>query len=157
MNDRNRMLWTLATLLLITCTAQRASAAVPPADLCSLVSTVVASKVLGATYSGPEKSVAPRPFPNTAQGTDCTYRSSGHSLLFRIYVDATPQAATELFAKLKLYFGSGSTPVTNLGDEAYMDAHHGLHVRKGKVRFFLDGRSTDQQLESLANGIAGQL
>ena len=157
MNGLNRMLWRVAPLLLITCTAQWASAVEPPADLCSLLPVAVLSQTLGATYSGPEKSVAPRPFPNTAQGTDCTYKSSSHSLVFRIYIDPSPQAATELFAKLKLYFGSGSTPVTNLGDEAYMDTHHGLHVRKGKVRFFLNGRATDQQIESLATGIAGQL
>ena len=48
--------------------------------------------------------------------------------------------------------------VTNLGDEAYIDANHGLHVRKGKARFFLDGGgAADRQREGLAAGIAGQL
>ena len=157
MNGLKRMLWTVVTLLLIMCTAQWSGAAEPPANLCSLLPVAVVSQMLGATYSGPEKTVAPRPFPNTAQGTDCTYKSSSHSLIFRIYVDPSPQAATKLFAKLKLYFGAGSTPVTNLGDEAYLDANHGLHVRKGKVRFFLDGHATGQQLEGLAAGIAGEL
>jgi hypothetical protein len=158
MNGLNRMLWTLVTLFLIVGATQWASAAEPPADLCSLLPVAVVSQALGATYTGPTKTVAPRPFPGTNQGTDCTYKSSGHNLVFRAYVDPSVQAAADLFAKLKMYFGSGSTAVTNLADEAYIDANHGLHVRKGKVRFFLDGGgTTDDKREGLATGIAGQL
>ncbi|HEV2468873.1 MAG TPA: hypothetical protein VGS78_06740 [Candidatus Sulfotelmatobacter sp.] len=154
MNTLNRSLWAVVVLLLIT---HAANAAEPPANLCSLLPVAVVNQVLGATYSSPAKTVAPRPFPNTNEGTDCTYKSSHHTLLFRIYIDPSPKAATDLFAKLKFYFGSGSTPVTNLGDEAYIDANHGLHVRKGKARFFIDGEATNQQRETLATGIAGQL
>lgn len=157
MNSAHRMLWTVVTLILISCAAPFARAAEPPADLCSLLPTAVVSQMLKATFTGPTKSVAPRPFPGTNQGTDCMYKSSSHSLMFRAYVDPSPQAATELFAKLKMYFGAGSTAVTNLGDEAYMDANHGLHVRKGKVRFYLDGKATATQLEAFAAGVAGQL
>ena len=158
MNAINRMWWTITTLALISCTARFASAAEPPANPCSLLPTAVVSQMLGAKYSGPDKSVAPRPSPNSAEGTDCTYKSPRNNLVFRVYVDPSTKAATDLFAKLKLYFGSGSTPVTNLGDEAYTDAKHGLHVRKGKVRFFVDGGgTTDQQRLALAAGIAGQL
>jgi hypothetical protein len=38
-----------------------------------------------------------------------------------------------------------------------MDVQHGLHVRKGKVRFFLSGSGNDKQLKDLASGVAGQL
>ena len=82
------------------------------------------------------------------------YESGGHSLLFRAYVD--PSASADLFAKLKTYFGSGSTEVSGVGDEAYLDKTHGLHVRKGKVRYFLDGAGTPKQKSDLAIGIAGQ-
>jgi hypothetical protein len=157
MNGVNRMLWTVATLVLISGTAQFASAADAPADLCSLLPTAVVSQMLGATFTGPTKTVAPRPFPGTNEGVDCLYKSR-RNLVFRIYVDPSADAATQLFAKLKMYFGSGSTAVSNLGDEAYVDANQGLHVRKGKERFFLDGGGTsDQKREALATGIAGQL
>lgn len=157
MNRLNRAWWTVGSAFLFLCAAPLASAAPLPADVCSLLPTTVVSKVLGATYTGPEKSVAPRPFPNTAAGTDCTYKSAGHSVVFRIYVDPSPEAAKELFAKLKLYFGSGSTAVTGMGDEAYVDSNHALHARQGKVRFYLAGATTEQQRNILASGIVAQL
>ena len=74
------------------------------------------------------------------------------------YVDPSPSASAELFARLKSFFGQGSTSVTGIGDEAYLDAQHGLHVRKGKVRFFISAKAAnDKQLRDLATGVAGQL
>jgi hypothetical protein len=152
----NRLSWMVA-LLFIACSSELARAAEPPSDLCSLLSSAVVSKTLGQTYGSVKKSVAPRPFPNTNQGTDCTYESGGHTLLFRVYVDPSPSASADLFAKLKTYFGNGSTTAGGVGDEAYLDKLHGLHVRKGKVRYFLDGAGTPKQKSDLAVGIAGQL
>jgi hypothetical protein len=152
----NRLSWVVA-LLLAACSSELARAAEPPSDLCSLLPPVVLSKTLGQAYDSPTKSVAPRPFRNTNEGTDCKYGSGLRLLLFRVYVDPSPSASTELFAKLKGYFGEGSTTVSGVGDEAYLDKDHGLHVRKGKVRYFLDGAGTPKQKTDLATGIAGQL
>jgi len=77
----------IAMVLLVACSGELASAAEPPSDLCSLLPPAVLSKTLGGTYGFPTKTVAPRPFPNTNQGTDCTYKSGEHSFLFRVYVD----------------------------------------------------------------------
>lgn len=159
MTNLSKVSWTAVTFLLITCLAPFAAAAEPPADLCSLLPAAVVSKTLGSTYDSPVKTVAPRPYANTAEGTDCTYQSKGGTLLFRAYVDPSPAASAELFARLKSFFGRGSTSVAGLGDEAYIDTGHGLHVRKGKVRFFLSATSgaTDKQLKDLGLGVAGQL
>ncbi len=157
MTNLNKMLWTAATFLLATCSVRLATAAEPPADLCSLLPATALSKTLGSTYGAPKESVAPRPFPNTAQGTDCSYESENSRLLFRAYVDPSASAAADLFARLKKFFGQGSTPLAGLGDEAYSDVNRGLHVRKGKVRFFIAGSATDKQLRDLANGVVGQL
>ncbi len=162
MANSSKMSWAAAAFLLVTCWVQLASAAEPPnvnppADLCSLLPAAVLSKTLGSTYGSPKESVAPRPFANTAQGTDCSYESPHDRFLLRAYVDPSPAAAAELFARLKSFFGKGSTAVAGVGDEAYMDTSHGLHVRKGKVRFFTSGAGTDKQLTDLANGIVGQL
>ena len=144
-------------LLLVVGSGELARAGEPPSDLCSLLPAATVSKTLGSTYSSPKTTVAPRPFPNTNQGTDCTYESGGHSLLFRIYIDPSPSASAELFAKLKNYFGTGSAAVSGIGDEGYLDKMHGLHVRKGKARYFLDGAGTPKQKSDLALAIAGQL
>lgn len=152
--DLNRFLWVVA--LLLVCSGEPARAAEPPSDLCSLLPSAAVSKILGRSYGSPEKKVAPRPFRNTNEGTDCVY-GGVNGLLFRVYVDPSPSASADLFAKLKGYLGSGSTAVSGVGDEAYLDKEKGLHVRKGKVRYFLDGAGTPKQKSDLAVGIAGQL
>jgi hypothetical protein len=95
------------------------------------------SKAFGQAFNAPTKSVAPRPYANTAGGTDCSYSTKhGSELLFRAYVDPSPSAATELHAKLKVCY-SPSVPAPGVGDEAYFDRDHAIHVRKGKVRYYL--------------------
>jgi hypothetical protein len=157
MANLNRVLSSAATFFVVTCSVQLATAAEPPADLCSLLPVAVVNKTLGSTYEPPLKTVAPRPYANTAQGTDCNYQSKNGNLLFRAYADPSSAASAELFARLKGFFGRGSTDVAGVGDEAYVDAQHGIHVRKGKVRFFISGSGTDKQLRDLAVGVAGQL
>jgi hypothetical protein len=156
-------LWLIAAVLLVTtCTVQAARASEPPADLCSLLPAAELSKTLGAAYGAPEKTVAPRPYANTPEGTDCNYSAKGSKLWFRAYVDPSPSAATELFAKLGKFY-SPQTPVAGVGDEAYFDPQHAIHVRKGKVRFYLNLNPVDsaptveKQLKNLAGRVVGQL
>jgi hypothetical protein len=141
-----------------------AGAAEPPADLCSLLPAAELSKTLGQTYDSPQKSIAPRPFPNTAEGTDCTYKRSKDArerkLVFRAYVDPSPSDAADLFARLSKFFGP-PTPIIGVGDQAYLDQHHGLHVLRGKVRFYIAiddfTPAIEKQLENLASQVAGRL
>jgi hypothetical protein len=74
-----------------------------------------------------------------------------------MYVDPSPKASADLFARLKDFFGRDSKTVSGVGDGAYLDSGGGLYVRKGKVRFFFVGAGTSKQLNDLAAGIAGQL
>jgi hypothetical protein len=136
-----------------------------PADPCSLLPAAEVGKVLGREISDPTKTVAPRPYKNTAEGTDCVYHSkSGRgSLLFRIYFDSSPAESTDLFNRLHAFYGEG-TSVAGVGNETYIDSKHGLHTRKGNARFFLelngiDGSSAgkDKPLTTLATGIASRL
>ncbi len=149
----------LAAALLLAVPA--AYAADVPADPCSLLSASAVSKTLGQSYSAPEKTVAPRPFANTNQGTDCHYTFQGHQLLFRIYADPSPADATALFARLKQFYGAGSTSVAGIGDEAYMDKDQAIHVRKGKVRFYVQqseaSPTRQQNVTNLATQVAAQL
>jgi hypothetical protein len=151
------------TFLLSISSIRSARAAEPPADLCSLLSATEVSKILGQTYSAPQKSVAPRPYANTAEGTDCNYMSKNGKLWFRAYVDPSASASSELFTKLKLFY-SPPTPVAGIGDEAYFDPQHAIHVRKGKVRYYLNlspinsfTPAIEKQIKDLASRVAGQL
>lgn len=157
MLNRNWALSKAVILLSLAGWVSLASAAEPPADLCSLLPAAVVSKTLGSSYGAPTKAVAPRPFPNTNSGTDCTYESGSQSLLFRAYVDPSPAASAALFAKLKMFFGSGSTDISGVGDEAYMDKLHGIHVRKSKVRYYITGPRDETKIKALAAGVAEQL
>jgi hypothetical protein len=97
-----------ATFLVATCAVPSARAAEPPADLCSLLPAADVSKGLGRTYDSPQKSLAPRPFANTATGTDCKYPPQGATrgeLWFRAYVDPSTPASADLFSKLSKFYG----------------------------------------------------
>jgi hypothetical protein len=146
----------VAGVLATACMTPLVQAATAPADPCSLLSAAQVSSAMGKTYSAPEKTVAPRPYANSVQGTDCTYSGAGGSLLFRIYFDPSAAAATDLFARLKMFY-SPPTPVPGLGDEAYFDPRHGIHVRKGNVRFFLSAGNEEKPLTNLATQVAGQI
>ncbi len=144
-------------MLVAACAIPAAHAATAPADPCSLLSPAQVSKAMGQTYGAPAKSVAPRPFANTVQGTDCTYSAGGSGeVLFRIYFDPSAAAATDLFAKLKMFYSPGR-PVPGVGDDTYFDPRHGIHVRKGNVRFFLSGGDNEKALTDLATQVAAQL
>jgi hypothetical protein len=154
---------TAFTLLLSVCSIGSARAAEPPADLCTLLPATEVSRILGQPYNAPAKSVAPRPYANTATGTDCNYSSKNGKLWFRGYVDPSPSAATDLFARLKMFY-SPPTPVAGIGDEAYFDRDHAIHVRKGKVRYYLNlspintfTPAVEKQIKDLASRVAAQL
>ena len=142
---------------------QRARATDSPKDPCSLLTAAQVSSTLGDKYGSPGESVAPRPFANTVQGTDCQYKTASgqDQVLFRVYFDVSAAQATDLHARLKMFFGKDSTPA-NVGDEAYVDRKDAIHVRKGNVRYFLTIRHGDtpggrKEILALAALVAGEL
>ena len=108
-----------------------AKAATAPADPCSPLPAATVSSTLGQTYRAPRSTAAPRPFANPVLGTDSHYAApiGNGALWLRIYFDPSASEATSLFTKLKMSY-SPPTPVEGIGDEAYLDPRHGLHVRK---------------------------
>jgi hypothetical protein len=142
---------------------QQSLATDSPTDPCSLLTATQVSNAMGNGYRAPEKSVAPRPFMNTVQGTDCQYKADTgqDQVLFRVYFDVSAAQATDLHARLKIFFGNDSTPA-NLADEAYIDRSNAIHVRKGNVRYFLSishGETPNgrQQVLALAGLVAEKL
>lgn len=94
----------------------------------------------------PAKSVPLKPYRESGPGTDCDYSAQGNGahLLVRIYVDPSSSVASALFAKLKSFYSFAGKPtqVPGLGEDAYFDAKHGLHVLKGQYRYFLSSTPT---------------
>jgi hypothetical protein len=124
------------------------------------------AKVLGQPYHSTTKHVAPAVFRGSPTGTDCTYETTNapsRKLLFRIYVESTPDAANHIFDKFRPYSGP-STTVAGNWDAAYIDHDHAIHVQKGKVRYYLeldpiraDKAQAEIQVQDLAAWVAGQL
>jgi hypothetical protein len=159
MTGSRKTLLHCAMLVAVVGTLRPASATTAPADPCSLLTATAVSSAAGTPYNPPRSSVAPRPYANTAQGTDCHYspKGSGDELLFRIYFDPSAAEATTLFARLKMFFGP-PTAVTGVGDEAYFDGRDALHARKGNVRFYLEmGEQHQAWLKTLGSLVAGQI
>ncbi len=153
MTGRMKLAW-LAILAASMCAAHAATT--EPPDPCSLLSAAEVSRTMSGSYSPPQATVAPRPFANTVQGKDCRYHAMGGELLFRIYFDPTPDEATRLFAQLRMFY-SPANPVSGVGDEAYFDSGRGLHVRKGNVRYFLQGSGSQDRLKELGQVVAKKL
>ena len=151
--------WVVAAFIAVICAVSSARAATAPADPCSLLPAATVGQAVGSPFNPPKSSVAPRPYANTAQGTDCNYsaKNGNKYLLFRVYFDPSDGDATTLFAKLKMFFGQ-STAVSGVGDEAYLDENEALHARKGNVRFYLEmGQGNEAPLKALGVQVAGAL
>jgi hypothetical protein len=156
----------VAILLVSSCSAQSAKATETSSDLCALLPASQVGAVLGTAYDSPQKSVAPRFSAGTVTGTDCNYESKGAEatkLLFRGYVDPSAKDTSWLFLRLSKFYKT-TTPVPGLGDEAYFDDAHGLHVRKGTARLYFNlapvstfSTEKEKQMKSLAAGVIAQL
>jgi hypothetical protein len=137
----------------------------PPSDLCTLLPPTQLGKVLGQAYGTPGKSTAPAPYAANPTGTQCVYsaeKNNGKSVIFIVYVDPSTAVAKETFSKLSMFYAP-STSVAGIGDVAYVDAKHAIHVLTGKVRYFISipiatyTPENEKQLKDLATWVAGQL
>ncbi|HZZ92414.1 MAG TPA: hypothetical protein VFE23_07620 [Usitatibacter sp.] len=153
----------LIVATLLTAAAPATFATNAPAEPCSLLPAAEVSKALGQAVAAPQPKVAPRPYKDTAQGTNCLYKSASgrESVVFIIYFDSSPAQSKDLFKRLAAFYGE-NTAAPGVGDEAYIDSHHALHARKGNVRFYLEAngvnsRTREKTLTNLGAGVAGRL
>ena len=131
----------------------------PPSDLCSLLPQAQLGKVLGETFGAPQKSTAPAPYAANPSGTQCVYSAEKgrDQAVFIVYVDPSTSVAKETFNKLSMFYGP-NTSVAGIGDTAYIDSRHAIHVLASKVRYFINlSAENEKQLKDLATWVAGQL
>jgi hypothetical protein len=136
-----------------------------PSDICSLLATQQLQKTLGQPFSAPQKNAAPPAYAGQPAGTNCAFTGlkSGSSVVTLIvYVDRSPAEAKETFDKLSAWFPATSKP-SGIGDSAYIDKNHAIHVLKGSVRFFINVASGDsdaaveKEAQDLATSVAAQI
>ena len=116
-------------------------------------------------FGAPEKSTAPAAYRGQPSGTNCNFsdqKSGSQGVRFIVYVDRSPAEAKQTFEKLSVFFPAESKP-SGIGDSAYIDDDHAVHVLKGNVRFFInvcsDASDTtrEKQARDLAIAVAAQV
>jgi hypothetical protein len=136
-----------------------------PSDICSLLAPQQLQKTLGQPFGAPQKATAPSPYMGLNSGTNCHFtgqKSGSQGVTFIVYVDHSPAEAMQTFEKLSAWFPAISKP-TGIGDSAYIDKSHAIHVLKGSVRYFIEVSSgvsdamRDKQVQDLAASVAAQI
>jgi hypothetical protein len=130
-----------------------------PSDLCSLLPQAQLVKVLGEGFGAPQKSTAPAPYAANPVGTQCVYSAERgrDQIVFIIYEDPSAAVAKETFNKLSMFFRP-NTSVAGVGDSAYIDSKHAIHVLAGTVRYFINiSTENEKQVKDLATWVVGQM
>jgi hypothetical protein len=135
-----------------------------PSDACALLAADQLKKTLGKTFDAPEKSVFPAVYMGQSDGTQCNYHAGSTGVSFIFYSDRSASEAKQTFNSLTGMFPAKSKP-TGIGDQAYLDNDHALHVLKGNYRFFISvsesssvsDATKEKQEEDLATAVVAQL
>ncbi|HXC33491.1 MAG TPA: hypothetical protein VNZ56_13510 [Verrucomicrobiae bacterium] len=141
-----------------------AAAKDPPSDVCSLLTPQQLQKTLGQTFGAAQKTSAPPAYMGQSTGTNCRYSDSSgrHEVVLIVYADRSPEEAKQTFEKLSAWYPAAAKP-SGIGDSAYIDKSHAIHVLKGSVRYFINAGSSapdavqDKQAQELAISVAAQL
>lgn len=152
------------TFLMFLFLANSAGAKDLPSDICTLLTPRQLQKTLGQPFGAAEKITAPAAYRGQPSGTDCQFtgqKSGSPGVRFVVYVDRSPAEAKQTFEKLSAFFPAESKP-SGIGDSAYIDDDHAIHVLKSNVRFFINVSSgasdttREKQAQDLAVAVAAQ-
>jgi hypothetical protein len=142
------------------------SARALPPDACSLLTPSQLQQVLGQPFELSDRSLAPPAAPGQPPGRECDYTThlgASRKVVFIAFVDASADQAREMYDKLTLWL-THKAQLSGIGDAAYVDDNHAIHVLKGTVRYYLNivpfGEATlarQEQLCDLARLVAAQI
>jgi hypothetical protein len=145
--------------------AKPAAAKDLPSDICSLLAPQQLQKTLGQPFTAAQKNTAPPAYAGQPAGTNCDYagqKNGSQVVTLIVYADRSPAEAKETFDKLSAWFPATSKP-SGIGDSAYIDKNHAIHVLKGSVRYFISissqdpGPAREKQAQDLATSVAAQI
>ena len=152
-------------LVLLGCGASNAGAKPLPSDVCTLLSSAQLQKTMGQPFGPATEAEAPAAYRGQSSGKNCTYvTQKDHHLVVTLifYVDKSPSEAKETFEKLSMWFPPKSRP-SGIGDSAYLDSNHAIHVLKGSDRYFISIGSRaseaarEKQEQELATAVAAEI
>jgi|SRR5487761_706939 len=159
MNSKFKLLLIVAAFLVTGVGSTRSAYAAPQATGCSMLTPAQIQKVLGQPFGAPKVGKWPPAYGKQPWGTECEYKSMKTpdvKVTFIVYVEASPSEAKQTFDKLSMWFPAKSKPA--IGDSAYIDRSHAIHVLKGKVRYYISiDPANEKQAKDLATSIAGRI
>ena len=131
----------------------------PAASGCSMLTPAEIQKVLAQPFGPPAETKAPPAYGKQPWGSHCEYTSQKGAktqVTFIVYADASAPEAKQTFDRLSLWFAPKSKPA--IGDEAYIDSGHAIHVLKGKVRYYIStDPANEKQVQDLAISVAARI
>ena len=111
---------------------------VQPGNACSWLTPAELQKTLGQTFDAPQQSSVMPAFRGQTAGTQCEYKSpSGMDVLLIAYTDRSADEAKTTFGTMAAADKAIAKP-GGVGDDAYVDKEHAIHVLKGKVRYYIE-------------------
>ncbi|HEV2315000.1 MAG TPA: hypothetical protein VGR94_06820 [Candidatus Acidoferrales bacterium] len=159
MNWKSKVAVILGAFFLCALGVSRTAYAAPTADNCALLTPAQIQKVLGQPFGAPGESKWPPAYGKQPWGTQCQYASQkgpNTKVTFIVYFEQTAAEAKQTFDKLSMWFPAKSKPT--IGDSAYMDNSHAIHVLKGKVRYYISiDPANEKQAKDLAASIAARI
>lgn len=159
MNCKSKVAVILGAFFVCALAASQLTYAAPPASGCSMLTPAQIQKVLGEPFGAPQEGKWPPAYGKQPWGTQCRYASQkgpNTKVTFIVYIEQSAAEAKQTFDKLSLWFPAKSKPA--IGDSAYMDTSHAIHVLKGKVRFYISiDPANEKQAKDLAASIAARI
>ncbi|HEV2222458.1 MAG TPA: hypothetical protein VGR84_05595 [Candidatus Acidoferrales bacterium] len=159
MNWKSKAAMTFGAIFVFALGALRPVYAAPTVDNCALLAPAQIQKVLGQPFGAPVESKWPPAYGKQPWGTQCQYNSQkgpDTKVTFIVYFEQTAAEAKQTFDKLSMWFPAKSKPA--IGDSAYMDNSHAIHVLKGKVRCYISiDPANEKQVKDLATSVAGRI
>ena len=159
MKCRSAVAIILGAIFVFALAASRPVSPAPAADNCALLTPAQIQKVLGQPFGAPRESKWPPAYGKQPWGTQCQYDSQkgpDTKVTFIVYFEQTAAQAKQTFDKLSVWFPAKSKPA--IGDSAYMDNSHAIHVLKGKVRYYISiDPANENEVKDLATAVAAQI
>jgi len=159
MNSKSTIMAIFAAIFMFAPGAAGTANAAAAADACSMLPASQIEQVLGQSFGVPDVGKWPPAFGKQPWGTKCEYNSKNipdTEVTFIVYVDVSPSEAKQTFDKLSMWFPPKSKPA--IGDSAYLDGSHAIHVLKGKVRYYISvSPANGTEAKALAAAVAARI
>lgn len=119
-----------------------------PPDTCSLLTSSQLERILGQPFELCERSLAPASHRGELPGRECDFsaqKGSSRKVVLIVFVDSSAEEARKTYDALTMWLAPKSRP-EGVGDAAFIDDNHAIHVLKGRVRYYINILPSDAKI-----------